>query len=239
MIKAEELALKQREISVSEFFTKNRHLLGFDSPAKAILMAVKECVDNSLDATEEMRVLPDIYVEVKQLSENRLKIIIEDNGPGIVKKQIPHIFARLLYGSKFFSMRQQRGQQGIGICMAPDTLIPTGNGKVLPIKEIVEMICRKLGVSFESAVEIVEERTGQDSAYVVNSEKSRRELDWKPEIPIEKGIDDNADGGWKYYLDTTKFGNGVYTIFIGSTYEGAHDENPWLDDASTQLVINN
>ena len=56
---------------------------------------------------------------------------------------------------------------------------------------------------------------------------------------IEKGIDDNADGGWKYYLDTTKFGNGVYTIFIGSTYEGAPDENPWLDDASTQLVINN
>ncbi len=118
MIKAEELALKQREISVSEFFTKNRHLLGFDSPAKAILMAVKECVDNSLDATEEMRVLPDIYVEVKQLSENRLKIIIEDNGPGIVKEQIPRVFAKLLYGSKFHSLSQKRGQQGIGVSAA-------------------------------------------------------------------------------------------------------------------------
>ncbi|MGH7732950.1 MAG: hypothetical protein ACREOE_04400, partial [Gemmatimonadales bacterium] len=34
---AESMASKQREISVSEFFTKNRHLLGFDNPAKALL----------------------------------------------------------------------------------------------------------------------------------------------------------------------------------------------------------
>ena len=58
------------------------------------------------------------------------------------------------------------------------------------IKEIVEMICRKLGVSFEQAVEIVEERTGQDSAYIVNSEKASRELNWKPVIPIEQGIEE-------------------------------------------------
>ena len=37
---AEQMASKQREISVSEFFTKNRHLLGFDSPRKALLTAV-------------------------------------------------------------------------------------------------------------------------------------------------------------------------------------------------------
>jgi len=118
VIKAEELALKQREISVSEFFTKNRHLLGFDSPAKAILMAVKEAVDNSLDATEDMRVLPDLIVEIKQLSENKFKIIIEDNGPGIVKEQIPKVFAKLLYGSKFHRLKGSRGQQGIGISAA-------------------------------------------------------------------------------------------------------------------------
>src|SRR3989344_4643319 len=99
VIKAEESALKQSEISVSEFFTKNRHLLGFDSPAKAILMAIKEAVDNSLDACEEMRVLPDLIVEIKQLSENKFKIIIEDNGPGIEKEQIPKVFEKLLYGS--------------------------------------------------------------------------------------------------------------------------------------------
>ncbi|RYE84544.1 MAG: DNA topoisomerase VI subunit B, partial [Myxococcales bacterium] len=50
---AETMATKQREISVSEFFTKNRHLLGFDNPAKALLTTVKEAVDNSLDACEE------------------------------------------------------------------------------------------------------------------------------------------------------------------------------------------
>src|SRR5262245_43060097 len=57
---AADLAEKQREISVSEFFTKNRHLLGFDSPAKALLTTVKEAVDNALDACEEAGILPDL-----------------------------------------------------------------------------------------------------------------------------------------------------------------------------------
>src|SRR3990167_8127973 len=109
------MAEKQREISVSEFFAKNRHLLGFDNPRKALLMAVKEAVDNSLDACEEARILPDIYVELQQIKEDRFKVIIEDNGPGIIKEQIPKIFGKLLYGSKFHKLRQSRGQQGIGI----------------------------------------------------------------------------------------------------------------------------
>ena len=113
--KAHEMAEKQREISVSEFFAKNRHLLGFDSPRKALLMAVKEAVDNSLDACEEARIMPEIKVELQQLKEDRFKIIIEDNGPGIIKEQIPKIFGKLLYGSKFHRLRCSRGQQGIGI----------------------------------------------------------------------------------------------------------------------------
>ncbi|MBI2148129.1 DNA topoisomerase VI subunit B [Candidatus Woesearchaeota archaeon] len=113
--KAHEMAEKQREISVSEFFSKNRHLLGFDNPRKALLMAVKEAVDNSLDACEEARIIPDIYVELQQLKEDRFKVIVEDNGPGIVKEQIPKIFGKLLYGSKFHRLRVSRGQQGIGI----------------------------------------------------------------------------------------------------------------------------
>ena len=67
--KAHEMAEKQREISVSEFFAKNRHLLGFDSPRKALLMAVKEAVDNSLDACEEARIMPEIKVELQQLKK--------------------------------------------------------------------------------------------------------------------------------------------------------------------------
>ena len=115
---AETMASRQRDISVSEFFTKNRHLLGFDNPAKALLTTVKEAVDNSLDACEEAGILPDLLVEIKELAENRFRVVVEDNGPGIVKPQIPKIFAKLLYGSKFHRLKQSRGQQGIGISAA-------------------------------------------------------------------------------------------------------------------------
>jgi len=118
MAKAHELAKKQREISIAEFFEKNRHLLGFDNRRKALLTTVKEAVDNSLDACEEARILPDVNVEITQLSEFKYSIVIEDNGPGIVKAQLPKVFAKLLYGSKFFKLSQSRGQQGIGISAA-------------------------------------------------------------------------------------------------------------------------
>jgi len=117
-VSAEALAAKQREISVSEFFAKNRHLLGFDNPRKALLTAVKEAVDNALDACEEAGVLPEVWVRIDPTGENRYRVIVQDNGPGIVKKQIPLIFGKLLYGSKFHRLRQSRGQQGIGISAA-------------------------------------------------------------------------------------------------------------------------
>ncbi len=115
---AESMAEKQREISVSEFFLKNRHLLGFDSPRKALLTTVKEAVDNSLDACEEGGILPEISVDIQQIADDRFRVSVTDNGPGIVKAQIPKIFAKLLYGSKFHRLRMSRGQQGIGISAA-------------------------------------------------------------------------------------------------------------------------
>ena len=115
---AESMAAKQRDISVSEFFAKNRHLLGFDNPRKALLTAIKEAVDNSLDACEEAHILPELIVTIKQLTEKKFTIIVRDNGPGILDKQIPSIFAKLLYGSKFHSLKMSRGQQGIGISAA-------------------------------------------------------------------------------------------------------------------------
>ncbi len=115
---AAELARKQRDISVSEFFAKNRHLLGFDNPSKALLTTVKEGVDNALDACEEAGIVPTIRVGIHQLDETRFRVSIEDNGPGIVRAQVPKIFGRLLYGSKFHRLRQSRGQQGIGISAA-------------------------------------------------------------------------------------------------------------------------
>ncbi len=115
---AQDMAARQREISVSEFFSKNRHLLGFDNPAKALLTTIKEAVDNSLDACEEAGFLPELTVEVHPISEDRYRVVVEDNGPGIVRAQIPKIFGQLLYGSKFHTLKQSRGQQGIGISAA-------------------------------------------------------------------------------------------------------------------------
>ena len=114
-ITAHDLAKKQKEISVAEFFERNKHILGFGNPTRALITSVKEGVDNALDACEEVNILPDIYVEIKNHEDSECKVIVEDNGPGIVKKQIPHIFGRLLYGSRFHAIIQSRGQQGIGI----------------------------------------------------------------------------------------------------------------------------
>jgi DNA topoisomerase-6 subunit B len=114
---AEELAESQRAISIAEFFEKNRHMLGFDSGARGLVTAVKEGVDNSLDACEEANILPDIYVEIEELRDY-YRVVIEDNGPGITKEQIPKIFGKLLYGSRFHVREQTRGQQGIGISAA-------------------------------------------------------------------------------------------------------------------------
>jgi DNA topoisomerase-6 subunit B len=113
---AEKMAEAQKEISISDFFAKNRQILGFDNPSKAMLVAVKEAVDNSLDACEEAMILPSISVRIRRgQAKDRFLVMVRDNGPGIVKKQIPNVFGRLLYGSRFYSIRQSRGQQGIGI----------------------------------------------------------------------------------------------------------------------------
>jgi DNA topoisomerase-6 subunit B len=114
---AEELAKQQKAISVAEFFEKNRQILGFDSAPRALITCVKEAVDNSLDACEEAGILPDIFVQIKR-SGDCFQVVVEDNGPGIVKEEIPRVFAKLLYGSRFHILRQSRGQQGIGISAA-------------------------------------------------------------------------------------------------------------------------
>ena len=118
MVLADELAKQQRSISVAEFFEKNKHLLGFDSPTRGVITTIKEAVDNALDACEEAQVLPDIFISIKKVSNDIFRIIVEDNGPGIVPAQVPFVFGKLLYGSRFHQIRQTRGQQGIGISAA-------------------------------------------------------------------------------------------------------------------------
>lgn len=137
---AETMAKSQKEISVSEFFAKNKHLLGFDNPRKALLTTVREAVDNSLDACEEAGILPEIWVHIENTGKDKFKAAVQDNGPGIVKKQIPLIFAKLLYGSKFHRLRMSRGQQGIGISAAGMYgLLTTGK----PVKVTSKISVRK------------------------------------------------------------------------------------------------
>ncbi|WP_254768101.1 DNA topoisomerase VI subunit B [Salinilacihabitans rarus] len=114
---AEELAENQRSISIAEFFEKNKHMLGFDSGARGLVTAVKEAVDNALDAAEEAGILPDIYVEIRE-DGDYYRLIVEDNGPGLTKESLPKVFGKLLYGSRFHRREQSRGQQGIGISAA-------------------------------------------------------------------------------------------------------------------------
>ena len=112
---AHKLESKQQEISVTEFFEKNKQILGFDSRSKSLLMGIKEAVDNSLDNCEEANILPEITVKIERLNDEDFRVSIEDNGTGITHKAMPNVFGRLLYGSRFHALRQSRGQQGIGI----------------------------------------------------------------------------------------------------------------------------
>ncbi|MDI6806450.1 MAG: DNA topoisomerase VI subunit B [Candidatus Aenigmarchaeota archaeon] len=115
IITAEELAKDMREISVAEFFERNKHFLGYENPTKGLLTVVKEAVDNSLEFSTEAGILPEVKIKVKQITEDRFKVLVEDNGPGIVKEQLPRAFAKVLYGSRFHTLKQSRSLFGIGI----------------------------------------------------------------------------------------------------------------------------
>ena len=114
---AERMAKNQKQVAISEFFEKNKHFLGFDSLTRSLITAVKEAVDNSLDACEEARILPEIRVQITKIDDkkNIIELKSEDNGPGIPQRSIEKVFGQLLFGSRFHAIRQSRGQQGIGI----------------------------------------------------------------------------------------------------------------------------
>ncbi|MGC8651636.1 MAG: DNA topoisomerase VI subunit B [Candidatus Micrarchaeia archaeon] len=103
-----------KEHSIAEFFKKNRQMLGYAGKAHSLVTIVHEYVTNSLDACEEAGMLPDINVAVKNIGEEKYKVIVEDNGPGIPKNFVGKALAQILAGTKFHRYIQQRGQQGIG-----------------------------------------------------------------------------------------------------------------------------
>ena len=161
------MARGQREISVSEFFAKNRHLLGFDNPAKALLTTVKELVDNALDAADEARIPADVEVRIDALAEDRFRVMCIDNGPGIVARHVPNVFGKLLFGSKFHRLKMSRGQQGIGVSAAGMYgLLTTGK----PVQVITRTSPKRRAQLFEIAIHT---RTNQPKV------RERQDVDWE------------------------------------------------------------
>jgi DNA topoisomerase-6 subunit B len=110
--------------STAEYFSKNLQQVGFSSQTKAVLTTLKEAVDNSLDACEEHGIAPEIKVEIERLgagsikNSERIRVVVEDNGPGIDGEDLPKVYGEYLASSKFGRGRCTRGQQGIGISAA-------------------------------------------------------------------------------------------------------------------------
>jgi len=112
------------EISPSEFFYRNRDLAGFSNPARALYSAIRELVENSLDACEAFSIHPDIYVRITapegpptRTDSNHYLLKVLDNGPGVDAKHIPKAFGRVFFGSKY-ELKQARGMFGLGGTMA-------------------------------------------------------------------------------------------------------------------------
>jgi len=199
------MAARQREISISEFFTKNRHLLGFDNPQKALLTAIKEAVDNSLDACEEAEILPEIIVEIVESGEERYRIAVEDNGPGIVRAQIPKIFGKLLYGSKFHRLKQQRGQQGIGISAAGMYGVLT-TGK--PVTVLSKIGARKPAHHFEIAID-----TQKNAPVIHRDVETEWDKDHGTRVEIElEGIYKKGRRSVDDYVEQTALANPHITL---------------------------
>ena len=224
---AEAMAKGQRDISVSEFFAKNKHLLGFDNPRKSLLTTVKEAVDNSLDACEEAGILPVIWVQLEPTQTGRYRVSIQDNGPGIVKKQIPLIFGKLLYGSKFHRLRMSRGQQGIGISAAGmNGMLTSGQ----PVKIVSKVSVRKPAHYFELQIdtkknqpEIVNGRG--DGVDIPAGEKGRQYIEkagiaWEGVIPFEDGSQEDVAHGTRVTIELAaiyKKGRGSVDEYIEQT----------------------
>src|SRR6476646_7942036 len=227
-VTAVEMGARQREISVSAFFTKNRHLLGFDNPRKALLTCVKEAVDNALDACEEAGILPDVLVNVEVTASNgappppsqatRFRVTVIDNGPGIVRQQIPPIFAKRLYGSKFHRLRMSRGQQGIGISAA-GMYAQLTTGK--PVQIISRTGARTPAHYFEVQID-----TKKNEPRIFESKKSDWEQPRGTQVTLEiEGRYQKGRASVDEYLEQTAIAN-PHVKLVYHTPEGEVKEYP-------------
>jgi DNA topoisomerase VI subunit B len=189
--------------STAEYFAKNLQQVGFSSPLKAVLTTLKEAVDNSLDACEQENLLPDLIIEVSKVgvgsSKNTdlVKIVVEDNGPGIDPDDMAKVFGEYLASSKFGRGQCTRGQQGIGISAAT-TWAQMTNGRGVTVQSKTKSM--KKAVKAQIDVDI---KTNHGIV------RGKETLDWnkahgvRVEFLIDGRIQLNGDGGLQTYIEGT------------------------------------
>ena len=198
---------KIRTSSTAEYFAKNLQQVGFSSPTKAVLTTLKEAVDNSLDACEEVGILPHIKIKIKKegvgSSKNAdlISVTVEDNGPGLDEKDIPKVFGEYLASSKFGQGRCSRGQQGIGISAAT-TWAQLTNAKGVRVISKTKRMNKAISVLVDMDIKNNKGRI-----------KNRQTISWdkKHGLKVEFFIDGraqlNGDGGLITYLEGTALVN--------------------------------
>ncbi|NCF55284.1 MAG: DNA topoisomerase VI subunit B, partial [Planctomycetia bacterium] len=172
-------------------------------------------IDNSLDACEEAEISPEIYLEVTAISEDQHKILIRDNGPGIVKEQLPKIFGRLLYGSKFHARKQTRGQQGIGISAAGMYgTLTTGK----PMRVISRISRRKPAIEVTLAIDMAKNQP------VIKKEREV-EVDWSHGTEVHIELEGTYKKG-KHSIDAFLEQVSLANPHVELTYINPVDEEP-------------
>ena len=199
--------------STAEYFAKNLQQVGFSSPIKAVLTTLKEAVDNSLDACESNEILPELDIEIVKIgmgstkNTDLIKIVVEDNGPGIEAEDIAKVFGEYLASSKFGRGQCSRGQQGIGISAAT-TWAQMTNAKGVQVlsktKTMRKSISAQVDVDIKTNTGIL---------------KNKEMIDWKNktsgvkvEFLIDGRIQLNGDGGLLTYIEGTALLNPHVTM---------------------------
>ncbi len=216
--------------STAEYFAKNLQQVGFSSPLKAVLTTLKEAVDNSLDACEQHEILPDLDIEVIKVgtgstkNTDLIKIVVEDNGPGIEVEDLAKVFGEYLASSKFGKGQCSRGQQGIGISAATTWAQMTNARGVQVISKTKNM---KKAISAQVDVDI-KTNTG-----IV---KNKEMIDWKNktngvrvEFLMDGRIQLNGDGGLLTYIE----GTALLNPHVAMRYKLADDGWKKTDRVST------
>lgn len=189
--------------STAEYFSKNLQQVGFSSPIKAVLTTLKESVDNSMDACEHSGILPELVIEVSKIGNGSTKntdlvrVVVEDNGPGIDPDDLAQVFGEYLASSKFGRGQCTRGQQGIGISAAT-TWAQMTNAKGVQVisktKNMRKAITGQVDVDIKSNHGVL---------------RNKESIDWESahgtrvEFLFDGRIQLNGDGGLLTYIDGT------------------------------------